>query len=134
MNISQPGQTPNPTGELDRILAHEGPLLPSSGFAASVMDAIQTQGAQPAPIPFPWMRALPGIAALIAVVIAVVIAVMVFLVRFAATALRSAPTIQVDVLMPQLAAVPALPALAALVASLACCLLCLRLTLGRSAP
>jgi hypothetical protein len=51
--------------DLDRILANEQPLLPSSGFAASVMDAIAKEAATPAPIPFPWKRALPGIAALL---------------------------------------------------------------------
>jgi len=50
---------------LDRILLEQDTLLPSSGFAASVMDAIQQHAAAPAPIPFPWKWALPGIAALL---------------------------------------------------------------------
>ena len=55
--------------ELDRILAGEATLLPSSGFAASVMLQIEQQASAPdiqGPIPFPWRWALPGIAALIA--------------------------------------------------------------------
>jgi hypothetical protein len=51
--------------QLDHILVEEGALLPSSGFAASVMDAIQRQSTAPAPIPFPWKLALPGIAGLL---------------------------------------------------------------------
>jgi hypothetical protein len=47
---------------LDRILANEEELIPSSGFAASVMDRIREEAAAPQPIPFPWKRAVPGIA------------------------------------------------------------------------
>jgi hypothetical protein len=58
----------NPSGrqleEFDRALLEEDALVPSSGFAASVMDAIHQQSAAPAPIPFPWKRALPGLAAM----------------------------------------------------------------------
>jgi hypothetical protein len=46
--------------EIDRILATEDALVPSSGFLASVMDHVQEEAAAPAPIPFPWKRALPG--------------------------------------------------------------------------
>ena len=45
---------------LDRILASEEELAPSSGFAASVMDRLRQEAAAPEPIPFPWKRALPG--------------------------------------------------------------------------
>jgi len=48
--------------EIDRILSHEEELLPSSGFAASVMGAVRREAAVPPPIPFPWKRALPGLA------------------------------------------------------------------------
>lgn len=48
--------------EIDRILSHEGELLPSSGFAASVMDAVRREAVAPPPIPFPWRRAIPGLA------------------------------------------------------------------------
>lgn len=46
---------------LDRILAAEEELLPSSGFLASVMERVQEEAAAPPPIPFPWKRAIPGI-------------------------------------------------------------------------
>jgi hypothetical protein len=49
--------------ELDRILSEEEQILPSSGFVASVMAAVRHQAATSAPIPFPWRRALPGLAA-----------------------------------------------------------------------
>jgi hypothetical protein len=72
---------------LDRILATEEGLVPSSGFAASVMDRIREGAAAPPPIPFPWKRAIPGI----------VLATGVFgwgaveLTRQAVSAMRSAP-------------------------------------------
>ena len=46
---------------IDRILASEEPILPSSGFLASVMERVQEESRAPAPIPFPWKRAVPGI-------------------------------------------------------------------------
>lgn len=47
--------------EIDRILATEEELIPSSGFMASVMERVQEESAVPPPIPFPWKRAIPGI-------------------------------------------------------------------------
>ncbi|WP_263355983.1 hypothetical protein [Acidicapsa ligni] len=55
--------------ELDQILLAQDTLLPSSGFAASVMEIIQQEAEQataPTSIPFPWKLAIPGIAALLA--------------------------------------------------------------------
>ena len=50
--------------ELDRILMSAEPdILPSSGFTRSVMETVQNEALTPAPIPFPWTRALPGLAA-----------------------------------------------------------------------
>jgi hypothetical protein len=45
--------------EIEVILAGEEELMPSSGFAASVMDRVRQEAALPAPIPFPWMKAIP---------------------------------------------------------------------------
>jgi hypothetical protein len=45
---------------MDRILANEEELVPSSGFLASVMERVQEEAAAPPPIPFPWLRALPA--------------------------------------------------------------------------
>ena len=36
-------------------------LVPSSGFLASVMGSVEAEARMPAPIPFPWKRAIPGI-------------------------------------------------------------------------
>jgi hypothetical protein len=66
--------------EVDRMLSIEEEILPSSGFAVAVMDAVRREAAAPPPIPFPWKRALPGmivgclvfLLALIAVVAVVV--------------------------------------------------------------
>lgn len=64
--------------DLDRILSREEEeILPSSGFAASVMDAVRREANAPPPIPFPWRRALPLIAAAsVALVLVVVVLVM----------------------------------------------------------
>ena len=53
--------------ELDRILSehvseHTG-IVPSSGFVSGVMDAVRREASTPPPIPFPWIRALPALAA-----------------------------------------------------------------------
>jgi hypothetical protein len=49
--------------DLDRLLSHESEIVPSSGFTASVMNALRVRAQAPPPIPFPWERALPGMAA-----------------------------------------------------------------------
>ena len=46
--------------DLERILAQEKDILPSAGFAASVMEAVRREVATPPPLSFPWKRALPG--------------------------------------------------------------------------
>ena len=46
--------------EFDRIMSEEE-ILPSSGFTASVMEAVRREATAPPPIPFPWKRALPGV-------------------------------------------------------------------------
>jgi hypothetical protein len=76
--------------ELDRIISREDEIVPSSGFVASVMDAVRQEAAasQPIPfppIPFPWVRALPGFIALGAV-LALLIAGMVREARLPAVA------------------------------------------------
>jgi hypothetical protein len=45
---------------MDEILGTEEELIPSSGFLASVMERVREEAAAPAPIPFPWKRAVPG--------------------------------------------------------------------------
>jgi hypothetical protein len=47
--------------DIDRILAGEDTIVPSSGFAASVMEVVTREASAPPPIPFPWKRALPGL-------------------------------------------------------------------------
>jgi hypothetical protein len=60
--------------DFDHILSKEEQILPSSGFAASVMEAVQREAAAPPPIPFPWKRALPGICAACLMIVLVVLA------------------------------------------------------------
>jgi hypothetical protein len=47
--------------DLDRIMARDDEIVPSSGFASSVMDAVRSEAAAPPAIPFPWKRLLPGL-------------------------------------------------------------------------
>ena len=49
--------------ELDRILSEEQAILPTRGFTSRVMAAVVGEASAPAPIPFPWRRALPGLVA-----------------------------------------------------------------------
>src|ERR1700730_13556934 len=53
-------------------------ILPSSGFGASVRDAVRMEAATPPPIPFPWTRAIPGLAAAGVAIIAVFVVVVQF--------------------------------------------------------
>lgn len=46
--------------KLDTILGSEEHILPSSGFAATVMLRVRQEAAAPPPISFPWKRAIPG--------------------------------------------------------------------------
>jgi hypothetical protein len=55
--------------ELDNVLAEEGQVVPSSGFVASVMEAVRREASTPPPIPFPWTRALPGLAVCVAILV-----------------------------------------------------------------
>ena len=54
--------------EIDRVLADEADIEPSSGFAASVMDAVTAEATAP-PLPFPWKRAWPLAAGFIALLV-----------------------------------------------------------------
>ncbi len=59
--------------DVDRVLADEEEIVPSSAFTASVMEAIRREASTPPPIPFPWTRALPGfVAGALALTLAVV--------------------------------------------------------------
>jgi hypothetical protein len=131
-------KTENQPDKLDRILLEDG-LHPSSGFAASVMDAIHQETLAPtpitfSPIPFPWLRAVPGFLALLVALITMA--------RYAVLATRNIElpsTLNTDwfawyrssaqtAVFMRSAVVPALLALAC---SFACVALCRRFTLGR---
>ncbi len=59
--------------DLDRILSEREEIVPSSGFTASVMEAVQQEAAMPAPIPFPWKWALPGLAVSVLLVVGLIV-------------------------------------------------------------
>ena len=73
--------------EIDRVLSREDEILPSSGFAASVMDAVRREAVAPAPIPFPWKRALPGLLAAACALILILIAGVAASARLATTSI-----------------------------------------------
>jgi len=56
--------------DIDLMLARDDNIVPSSGFTASVMEAVTREATAPPPIPFPWKRALPGLGWCLAVLIA----------------------------------------------------------------
>ena len=60
--------------EIERALCTEAELTPSSGFVGGVMDAVLLENLAPAPIPFPWKRALPGLVASVLAFMAIIVA------------------------------------------------------------
>jgi hypothetical protein len=83
-------------GDIDRILADEEEILPSSGFAASVIEALRRQVVAPPPIPFPWRRAWLGLTAGALALFVVPAALLGPLARAAAA--RSSPSISMPLL------------------------------------
>ena len=59
--------------DLDRVLREREEIVPSSGFVASVMEAVQQEAAAPAPIPFPWKWALPGLTVSVALALGLIV-------------------------------------------------------------
>ena len=55
--------------DLDRALVEEE-IMPSSGFVTAVMASVLDEARMPAPIPFPWRRALTGLALAAAAILA----------------------------------------------------------------
>ena len=62
MNRTKLNNSQTDSSAIDHILATEEELVPSSGFLASVMERVHDEARMPAPIRFPWKRAIPGIA------------------------------------------------------------------------
>lgn len=128
---------PLPQAELDAALAadHEA-ILPSSGFTGSVMSALLQEAAAPAPIPFPWKRAVPGLIAALGILALMVIVV----VRAIASAAHAASTpaaassawpVDMASILHGSTSADALWILFALSIPAACLLLCRRLLLAR---
>jgi hypothetical protein len=47
--------------DLDGLLSNDDTLVPSSGFASSVMEAVQHAADEPPPLRFPWWRFIVGV-------------------------------------------------------------------------
>jgi hypothetical protein len=58
--------------DLDGFLSGDE-IVPSSGFVARVMDAVRVEASAPPAIPFPWLRALPGIVAAAVTIVAIIV-------------------------------------------------------------
>jgi len=76
----------------DHLNAPAEQLTPSSGFVLSVMDAIQKQAIEPAPIAFPWKRVLPGANAILCALVAFVV--------YAYAGRHSTPAVRPDFVLP----------------------------------
>jgi len=61
--------------DIDRVLSNEDSIVPSSGFAASVMEAVQREAETLPPIPFPWKRALPGLVSCVGALIILLVVI-----------------------------------------------------------
>jgi hypothetical protein len=57
---------------LDRVLATDEEIVPSSGLVDTVMEAVRREASRPMPIPFPWKRALPGLLLVVFLILALV--------------------------------------------------------------
>jgi len=86
--------------EMNRILSRKEEILPSSGFAASVMDAVRREAAAPPPIPFPWKRALPVLVAGGFVLVMVFVTLVVAIVQV----IKSSATAQFSTSLPAMLA------------------------------
>jgi hypothetical protein len=82
--------------EIDRILSKQDEILPSSGFVASVMEAVHREAAAPPPIPFPWKRALPCLALAILALVVVLGAAIAALTQIG----RGSSTLQIPASLP----------------------------------
>ena len=60
--------------DFDRLLSREEPIVPSSGFADAVMQAVRREATAPPPISFPWKCALPGLGLAGLLVLAILLA------------------------------------------------------------
>jgi hypothetical protein len=67
--------------EMDRILSNQDEIVPSSGFPASVMEAVRREAAEPPPIAFPWARALPVLVLAGLMMVAVIVGVVAIFVQ-----------------------------------------------------
>jgi negative regulator of sigma E activity len=84
-------KTPLTDAEVEAALRGEDGILPSSGFADSVMAAVQQEATEPAPIAFPWKRALPGVAAAAIALIIVLVGAIRSLAHMYATSAAAGP-------------------------------------------
>jgi len=130
---AQPNSPQLTDSDIDRVLATANDcILPSSGFAGEVMSAILHDASAPAPIPFPWKRALPGLAGIV-VAAALLLWAILTVAHSPATSDQIAPAISASRLAASLAhPTGSMPWIViALAIPVACLLLCRRLIAAR---
>jgi hypothetical protein len=79
--------------DLDHVLGREDDIVPSSGFAAGVMEVVRREASAPPPLPFPWKRALPGLAAAVLALLGLLILGVNEFLRGAASTNQVAPAL-----------------------------------------
>jgi len=88
--------------ELDRVFSNESEIVPSSGFARSVMAAVRSEASAPPPIPFPWKRAMPGLLACVVAIVWGVIDVFRYPSRGSGSVVQTTMTHWIDGVVPLL--------------------------------
>ena len=79
---------------IDRILSSDREVDPSSTFVRNVMATVRREASTPVPVPFPWLRVLPGLAiAAVALTTLLIIAIA----QFQTGTLATGPTPRVFV-------------------------------------
>lgn len=87
--------------DLNRTLTESGEIVPSSGFVAFVMEAVQQEATAPAPIPFPWKWAIPGLIASVALIAYFLINLVHAGTRAGSTVITRLPFDNLQSLLPQ---------------------------------
>jgi hypothetical protein len=130
----KPAPPPLTDADLDRVLtAPDDIILPSSGFAGAVMASVRHQASAPAPLPFPWKRALPGLVGIVAALVLLIAGIASVVRSFLAAGPRASAVSAGPILTLSLGrnGGSALWVVVALAIPLACLFLCRRLIAHR---
>jgi len=82
---------------IDRILSDDQEVIPSSTFVKNVMATVRREASTPAPVPFPWLRVLPGLA-IVAVALAALLTIAIAQLQTDALATGPTPRVFLDLI------------------------------------